>query len=281
MPEVTDAPRVQSATQSCTSGHGAFIWYELMTPDPRGAKTFYDAVVGWDIDAEPAPGPVEYRMIKRSDGGNAGGVLRLTDDMATHGARPVWLGYINVDDVDETVASIEQAGGKVLMAASDIPEVGRIAMVTDPQGAPFYVMKPIPPAGNEDKMSDVFSVDQPQHVRWNELSTSDPEAAIDFYKRHFGWSQEGDMDMGEMGKYRFIQQGGVGIGAVMRKMPQMPVSLWSYYIGVDDIDRAVSAIESGGGKLLNGPMEIPGGEYALNGMDPQGAAFGLVGPRKA
>ena len=67
----------------------------------------------------------------------------------------------------------------------------------------------------------------------------------------------------------------------MRKMPEMPVSMWSYYIGVDDIDRAVDAINAGGGKILNGPMEIPGGEYALNGMDPQGAAFGLVGPRKA
>ena len=89
------------------------------------------------------------------------------------------------------------------------------------------------------------------------------------------------MDMGEMGKYRFIQHGGVGIGAVMPKMPQMPVSLWTYYIGVDDIDRAAGAIKEGGGSILNGPMEIPGGEYALNAMDPEGASFGLVGPRKA
>ena len=281
MSEVQETTRPQSAANQCSAGHGAFIWYELITPDPKGAKAFYDSVVGWDMDAEAAPGPVEYRMIKRSDGGNAGGVLRLNDDMASHGARPVWLGYVNVDDVDATVVSIEQAGGKVMMGATDIPTVGRIAMVTDPQGAPFYVMKPIPPAGQEDKASDAFSVDQPQHVRWNELSTSDPDAAIDFYTRHFGWSQEGEIPMGEMGAYRFIQHNGVGIGAVMRKMPEMPVSLWSYYIGVDDIDRATSAIESRGGKILHGPMEIPGGEYALNAMDPQGAAFGLVGPRKA
>jgi hypothetical protein len=116
-----------------------------MTTDPIGAKAFYDAVIGWNIQAEALPGPVEYRMIGRSDGGNAGGVLTLTDDMAQHGARPVWLGYINVSDVDEAVAAIERAGGAVLMAASDIPDVGRIAMVKDPQGAPFYVMKPIPP----------------------------------------------------------------------------------------------------------------------------------------
>jgi uncharacterized protein len=270
-----------TGTRSGPNPQGDFIWYELMTPDPKGAKTFYDAVVGWDIDAEAAPGPVEYRMINRSDGGNAGGVLRLTDEMASRGARPVWLGYINVDDVDETVRAIEQAGGAVLMAATDIPEVGRIAMVADPQGAPFYVMKPIPPADQENKASDVFSVDQPQRVRWNELSTTDADAAVDFYTRRFGWVQEGDMDMGEYGKYRFIQHHGVMIGAMMPKMPDMPVSLWSYYIGVDDIDRAVAAVRDGGGQILNGPMEIPGGEYAVNGMDPQGAAFGLVGPRKS
>ena len=258
----------------------SFIWYELLTPDPEGSKAFYDAVVGWNIEAQPS-GEMDYRMIGRADGGNAGGVMRLTDEMRTHGARPAWLGYVAVDDVDEAVASIEQAGGKALMPAFDIPDIGRIALITDPQGVPLYVMKPTPPAGNENKVSDVFSTDQPQHVRWNELSTSDPTAAIDFYTSRFGWTQEGDMDMGEMGKYRFIQNGGVTIGATMQKKPDMPVSLWSYYFGVDDIDRAATAVTAGGGKIFHGPMEIPGGEFSLNGMDPQGAAFGLVGPRKA
>jgi len=269
------------ATEKCGKDHGSFIWYELITPDPSGAKAFYDAVVGWVIDHEAMTGPVEYRTIKRSDGGSAGGLLCLTDEMASHGARPVWLGYIAVDDVDASVAAIAQAGGTIQMPATDIPDVGRIAMVADPQGAPFYVMKPTPPADRPDAASDVFSVDQPQHVRWNELSSSDAEAAVDFYTRHFGWVQEGDMDMGEFGKYRFIQKDGVMIGAIMPKMPDMPVSLWTYYVGVDDIDRAAAAINDNGGKILNGPMEIPGGEFALNGMDPQGAAFGLVGPRKA
>ena len=281
MSEVTNAPsQTATRTESRTSAHGSFIWYELITPDPDGAKLFYDAVVGWDI-GPPSPDEMHYREIKRSDGGFAGGVLPLTGEMRDHGARPVWLGYIAVDDVDATVESIEAAGGRALMPAFDIPNVGRIAMVADPQGAPFYVMKPIPPAGSEGKDSDAFSTDRPQHVRWNELSTTDPDAAIDFYASRFGWTQEGDMDMGEMGKYRFIQHRGTMIGAVMPKMPDMPVSLWSYYIGVDDIDRAASAVTGGGGKIFHGPMEIPGGEFSLNGMDPQGAAFGLVGPRKA
>jgi hypothetical protein len=277
---MTDVRTAPSATLNDNAGEpqGDFIWYELMTPDPEGSKAFYDAVVGWNI-GEAAPEFNGYRMIGRSDGKFAGGVLPLTAEMQQHGARPIWLGYIHVQDVDRSIASIEQAGGKTLMT-HDIPNVGRIAMVTDPQGAPFYVMKPIPPADDPNGKSDVFSPDQPQRVRWNELSTSDPDAAVAFYTRQFGWKQEGDMDMGEMGKYRFIQSGPVTIGAIMRRPPQLPVSVWTYYIGVDDVDRAVAAINTGGGQILHGPMEIPGGEFALNGVDPQGAAFGLVGPRK-
>ena len=276
----TGAPTAAS-TQDRSTDHGSFIWYELITRDPAAAKRFYNAVVGWDIDRDAMPGPVEYRMIKRSDGGNAGGVLRLTDDMASGGARPVWLGYINVDDVDASVAAIESDGGKVQMPATDIPDVGRIAMVADPLGAPFYVMKPSPPAGSGKTQSDAFSVDQPQHVRWNELWSENPDQAVDFYQRHFGWSQDGDMDMGEMGKYRFVQHGGVMIGAIMPRMPDVPASMWNFYIGVDDIDRAAEAVRSGGGQVFNGPMEIPGGEFAVNGADPDGALFGLVGPRKS
>jgi predicted enzyme related to lactoylglutathione lyase len=266
-------------TEGRTNPRGNFIWYELMTPDADGAKAFYDAVVGWNIDSQ-SNFPNGYRMIGRSDGKSAGGVLPLNDEMQEHGARPTWLAYIDVPDVDTSVRSIEQAGGKTFMAPFDIPNVGRVAMVADPQGAPFYVMKPMPPADQPDAVSDVFSVDQPQHVRWNELSTADPESALGFYRQQFGWGQEGDMDMGEMGKYRFIQSGSTTIGAVMQKPQQMPVSMWTYYIGVDDIGRAAEAIRSGGGQILHGPIEIPGGEFALNGMDPQGAAFGLVGPRK-
>lgn len=277
MTDVRDAPA--SAREDQANPRGDFIWYELMTPDAEGAKAFYDSVVGWMI-SDPEPAYNGYRMIGRSDGKFAGGVLPLTQEMQQHGARPTWLGYICVSDVDASVASIEQGGGKALMPAFDIPNVGRVAMVTDPQGAPFYIMKPIPPSNDPDAKSDVFSVDQPQRVRWNELATSDPDAGLDFYRREFGWGQDGDMDMGEMGKYRFIQSNGVNIGAVMRKPPQLPVSLWTYYIGVDDIDRAVDAIKAGGGQIFNGPMEIPGGEFALNAMDPQGASFGLVGPRE-
>ena len=260
---------------------GAFIWYELMTPDPAAAKRFYDSVVaGWTISEDSVAPDIEYRMIGRSDGGNAGGVLTLTDAMVAEGARPIWLGYLHAADVDAKVAAITADGGSVMMEPWDQPGVGRLAMVADPSGAVFYLMDPIPPQGQPDAASDVFSVDRAQHVRWNELWSGDSAQAVEFYKAHFGWTQEGSMPMGEMGDYLFVQSAGVNIGAIMPKMPDVPHPMWNYYIGVDDIDRAAEAIKSGGGQIVNGPQEIPGGDYAVNAVDPQGALFGLVGPRK-
>ncbi|MES2000941.1 MAG: VOC family protein [Pseudomonadota bacterium] len=258
---------------------GSFIWYELVTPDVDAAKAFYDSVVGWTV-AATSDFPNGYRMIGRYDGKMAGGILPLTDDMKAHGARAMWLGYIDVGDVDSTVDAITSDGGAVVMPAFDIPGVGRVALVSDPVGVPFYIMKPTPPAGQLDAASDVFDPMKAQHVRWNELSTTDQDGAIAFFARHFGWTQEGAMPMGELGDYKFVQKDGVGIGAIMNKPAEVPMSGWTFYIGVDDIDRAATAVTAGGGQILFGPMEIPGGEFSLNGMDPQGASFGLVGPRK-
>src|SRR6476646_9606252 len=155
--------RDEVATATAVEPRGDFIWYELMTPDPDGAKAFYDAVVGWNVEAQSSF-PNGYRMIGRSDGKSAGGILPLTEEMQQHGARPTWLGYLYVADVDDSVAAIERDGGKTYMAPFDIPNVGRVAMVADPSGAPFYIMKPIPPEGQPGAQSDVFSVDQAQRV---------------------------------------------------------------------------------------------------------------------
>ena len=253
---------------------GSFIWYELMTTDAERAKDFYDAVVGWTI-GDASPEFQGYRMIGRSDGQFTGGVLPLTHEMQQHGARPMWLGYINVADVDDDAASIEAAGGKVLMK-HDIPNVGRIAMVTDPQGVPFYIMKPIPPAGDPNARSDVYSREAPQRVAWNELATSDQQGAIHFYLGQFGWTRGDAMPMGEMGTYQLLNHDGDTIGAVMTKAPDKP-SRWRFYIRVDDVDRAKSTIESNGGTVVHGPVEVPGGDRILIGIDPQGAEFALVG----
>jgi predicted enzyme related to lactoylglutathione lyase len=273
--DVTDAPARAANTDTKTSAHGSFIWYELLTPDPKAAKAFYDAVVGWDIEPEPA-GEIDYRMIRRADGGNAGGVMRLTDEMTSHGARPTWLGYVCVDDVDAAVASTEKSGGKPLMPAFDIPGIGRISLVADPQGAPIYVMKPIPPEGDGDKVSDVFSTSAKQRVGWNELSTSDPAAARNFYGQQFGWTSDEFMPMGEMGEYRFLDHGGVRIGAVAGTMAEQQPH-WRYYFRVPSIAAAKQAAEERGGTIAMGPHEVPTGDWIIIGLDPQGAEFALVG----
>ena len=273
MTDVRDASSAEAGTRP--NPRGDYIWYELMTPDPEGSKAFYDAVVGWNIGkAEEAYNG--YRMIG-TDGGFAGGVLPLNAEMQQHGARPTWLGYIHVTDVDQSIKSIEQAGGKALMPATDIPNVGRIAMVADPQGAPFYVMKPIPPEGRENEPSTVFSPGKDGRCSWNELSTSDPVAARRFYGERFGWTSDEFMDMGEHGEYRFFDHHGVRLGAVSGMMNQDQHPHWRYYFRVPSVSKAKETAEAKGGKVVMGPMEVPGGDHIIIGFDPQGAEFALVG----
>jgi hypothetical protein len=274
MTDVRDAPATEpTQAQPATGG---FIWYELMTTDAEGAKAFYDAMVGWDIGPEGPPEYKGYRMIGRTDGKFAGGLMPITAEMQQHGARPTWLGYIHVPDVDRSIAAIEAAGGKALMPAMDIPNVGRIAMITDPQGAPFYIMKPIPPADDPNAKSDVFEPNTEQRCGWNELSTSDPVAARRFYGEQFGWTSDNFMPMGEHGEYRFFEHNGVTIGAVAGTM-EGGQPHWRYYFRVPSIAKAKETAETKGGSIRVGPMEVPGGDYIIIGTDPQGAEFALVG----
>ena len=259
--------------------HGDFIWYELMATDGVSAESFYGPLVGWRFS-----GAEGYRHVEASEG-MIGGILKLTSEMISGGARPAWIGYIMVDDVDESVASILADGGQVSMPAHDMEDVGRFAMVTDPQGVAFYLMKPKPPKDREGGESHAFSYERPRqgHCAWNELATADPEAAKAFYGKQFGWKVDGGMDMGEMGMYEFWgpTDGRGMLGAVMPKMPQMPASAWTYYFRVPDIDAAAAMISANSGTVVQPPIEIPGGEFSIVAMDPRGAAFGLVGPKKS
>ena len=274
MTDVRTAP-TQSFTQQPKTPTGDFIWYELLTTDAETAKRFYDAVVGWNV-GEPAEAFNNYRMIVRSDGKNAGGMMQLTSEMQDHGARPTWLAYLSVDDVDASVQAIEGAGGRTLMAPFDIAGVGRVAMVTDPEGAPFYVMKAIPPANDPDAVSDVFSPSAPQRVGWNELQTSDVASARHFYADQFGWGSEEFMSMGEMGDYRFFDHRGTRIGALFSANNGQPPH-WRFYFRVPSIAAAKAAAESHGGNIHMGPHQVPTGEWVVVGSDPDGAEFALVG----
>lgn len=263
-----------------TNKHGDYIWYELITSDADAAQDFYTSLLGWTI-SNSGNEAMEYREIQAADGDFVGGVAALTPEMTASGVRPCWMGYINVEDVDPMTDAILSAGGDVHLPPQDIPGVGRFALVADQQGAAFYVMKPIPPADNPDASSMAFAATEPMagHCAWNELATSDPEAALNFYHDLFGWEKDEEMDMGPMGTYTMLRHDFM-IGAMMNKPDEMPVSAWTYYFRVPDIDAAVDTIKAKGGQILVEPMEIPGGDFSLNAMDPQGAAFALVGQRK-
>jgi hypothetical protein len=251
--------------------HGSFIWYELLTTDAEAASAFYGDVIGWNSRDAGVPG-VDYRIFS-SGGTDVAGHMTMPQG-APEAMRPLWLGYVGVDDVDAAVEAITSAGGSVHMPAMDLPGVGRMALVADPQGVPFYVMR-----GEGEQASAAFSVTDAGHCRWNELTTSDPAAALAFYTGHFGWEKGDAMPMGEMGDYQFINHGGEMIGAVMRTQPDGRPPMWSFYFGVPEIDAAAARIGANGGAIHAGPMEIPGGEYAVVASDPQGVMFGIVGPR--
>jgi predicted enzyme related to lactoylglutathione lyase len=256
---------------------GSFIWYELLTPDPDAAATFYAAVVGWHIsESDPTrTDGKDYRVIGRADGGHAGGVLRITADMGE--MRPTWLAYLSADDVDATTAAIAADGGAVYLPPTDIAHAGRIALVSDPQRVPLYVMTPTPPPGMPDATSDVFNRRALQRVNWNELTTPDLAASKAFYAKHFGFEFNETMNMGEMGDYCFIDHHGERVGAMLQgRDPEQPPG-WLFYVGVPSATAARDAIDAHGGKVLMGPHQVPTGEFIVVATDPAGAAFGVVG----
>lgn len=258
---------------------GNFIWYELMTPDPVGAAAFYGAVIGWKIpdSGHDMPNGANYRMIGRPDGGNAGGVLHLTQFMLDHGAQPLWVAYMHVADVTVAIAQVTAAGGTLLMPEQNLP-TGRMAMVTDPWGAPFYLMDPVPPPGMPDAVSDVFSPHEPHRCAWNELACPDAEAALAFYTGLLGWESPDAMDMGPMGQYHFIAHHGVPVGGIYRSTDG-GANPWRCYFRVPDIHAAAAAIPAHGGTVTKDLHEVPGGDWTLVAKDPQGAEFALVGMR--
>ncbi|MCG7392289.1 VOC family protein [Microvirga sp. ACRRW] len=254
--------------------HGDFIWYELLTTDTDAASRFYGAVLGWQ--ARPMEGASHDYNNFAVNGVDVAGFMKLREGAEKSCMRPCWLGYVGVDDVDATVENIMKAGGAQYMPPTDIPSVGRMAMMADPQGVAFYVMR-----GESEETSPSFSQSKLGHCHWNELSAKEQTAALAFYSSLFGWTKGDAMPMGAMGDYQFIDHHGQTIGAMMNRTEDGPPPAWTFYFGVDDIDRAASAVSGNGGMIHYGPAEVPGGVYIIVASDPQGAMFGLVGPRKA
>jgi predicted enzyme related to lactoylglutathione lyase len=249
------------------SPKGKFSWYELMTSDTTSAGKFYSDVVGWNTKEMPTGDGSPYTIFGIGEVGMAG-MLNLPEHTG-------WIGYISVDDVDAHVEKIVAAGGKLWKPATDIPDLLRFAVVSDPQGAAIVVFTPDPAMPSPQRPAPPA----PGTIGWHELYTTDLEAGFDFYNKLFGWTKVNDMDMGPMGVYRLFDEGDgnqMGDGGMMTRPPHIPVSCWNFYFNVDSIGGAVERVKAGGGKVLNGPTEVPGGSWIINALDPQGAMFCLV-----
>lgn len=251
---------------------GTPIWYELLTPNHDESKAFYDHVIGWTLGPK-ADAAMDYRMIETADGGMVGGVMQLTGDMTANGATPGWLFYVGVDDVDASFEKLKANGGGVLMAPFDIPGAGRAALVSDPQGNPFYIMR-----GASEANSTAFDRLGMGKCNWNELVTPDQAAGNRFYADTLGWIYPDKMEMGEWGDYWFVQAGDQTIGATMQQPPGDTKSGWRFYFRTPDIEATAAKVTAAGGVMVRDIMEVPGGDRVLLATDPHGVLFGAVGP---
>jgi uncharacterized protein len=253
---------------------GRFLWHELQTSDTASAAGFFTKVASWKT--QPMEGNDSYTLFL-AGGQRVAGLMLLPEEAKAMGAPPNWLTYVGTPDVDGTVKQAESLGAKILKTPTDIPSVGRFAVLRDPQGAVFalYTPKQAPPDGAPG-VGD-FS--------WHELATTDWRAALTFYQRLFGWEETSSMDMGpEMGIYQMYGRKGQTLGGMFTKPKQVPgPAFWLPYIKVADARKTAATSTSLGGKLVNGPMQVPGGDWVATAMDLQGAVFAVhsVTPKPA
>jgi predicted enzyme related to lactoylglutathione lyase len=248
---------------------GKFVWHELMTPDPRAAAAFYADVIGWSAaDAGMQNG--DYTLFSAGPVPVAG-LMGIPPQAASNGAPAGWRPFISVPDTDDFAAKVTQAGGVVHFGPEDIPGVGRFASVTDAQGAAFVLFTSKP--GSEIPM---LKPGAPGSVGWNELAAVDCSSALDFYARLFGWTQSTAHDMGPMGTYQLFAADGVDAGGIVNRSDPAVAPHWVTYFSVASASEAAGRIKAGGGKVLNGPMPVPGGNWVVQAQDPQGVLFAIV-----
>ena len=266
-------PRTTEETMLTTRAKGTFIWYELATTDGKAAEKFYASVLGWKSKDMSGPGGT-YTIVSAGPA-DVGGIWTMPREMAPAGTGATWLPYIGVDDVDGFTKRVQAAGGAVKRAPEDIPGIGRFSVVTDPQGAPFMLMTP---ASREARPT--VPPETPGHVGWRELHAGEGATAFSFYSGFFGWTKGDAVDMGPMGVYQEFFTGDEPTGGMMTKMPQSPAPFWMLYFNVPALDAAVERVKAGGGKLINEPMQVPMGRWIAQCVDPQGAMFALIAPRR-
>jgi len=247
---------------------GYFVWHELLTSDPTAAQTFYKKVVGWTTDKW---GPDGTYTLWVSEAGPVGGCMAMPAEVKAMGAPPHWLTYVGTPDIDATAAHAKRLGGKVMKGPEDVPGVGRYAVLSDPQGAVFCLYQSGDDPGGHDAPPKVGQ------FSWHELATTDPKGAWAFYSELFGWEKAGEMDMGPGGVYQMYGFGGVPMGGIYAKPPEVPVANWLPYAKVKNADASADTTKASGGMVMVEPMDVPGGsgDRIAVAQDPQGAVFAV------
>jgi predicted enzyme related to lactoylglutathione lyase len=237
-----------------------------MTSDMKGAERFYTTVLGWS--SAPFEGsPEPYSMWMRAGEIPVGGYMAIPKGMHFP---PNWMMYVGVNDLDQARGAIEKAGGKMLSEVIVVPTIGKMQAMADPQGAAFSIYQPEKPPPAPEAQAELGE------VSWHELITTDAEGALKFYGPLFGWKERSAMDMGPMGKY-YIWGREWDLGGIMTKTPDMAQipNNWGFYFRVADVKRSAEVVKANGGQVINGPMEVPGGSWIVNCVDPQGAHFSM------
>jgi uncharacterized protein len=236
---------------------GKFVWHEQVSGDPEQAQGFYTQLFGWGTEVFQAA-EMDYTMI--SSGGQTHGGF----GKAMEGAPPPhWLGHVGVENLDETIDKAKSAGGQLAAGPFDMEDIGRMAILKDPQGAFISAYQSL----NEgSEPAGVFV--------WDELGTTDVDGAQRFYEAVFGWTTK---DTGEeFGGYRIFSRGEEQVAGLMANpKPEIP-AMWTPYVGVDDTDATCKKATELGAQAIVEPMDIPNiGRFAVL-KDPQGAVFGII-----
>jgi uncharacterized protein len=255
-----------------TDSRGHFVWYELMTPDMAAAKAFYTKVVGFGARDASSP-DMPYTLLTAGDA-DVGGLMTLPAEARRMGAQPRWLGYVTVEDVDASARRINELGGAVHIPPADIPDIGRFAVVADPQTATLALIKPL---GSGEPRAD--TLDRPGRVGWHELLAADGADAFILYSELLGW-RKAELENNSDAAYQPFAAGAQTIGGMFTKPPIVANPFWLYYFNVADIAVAAANVAALGGKILEGPVDVPGGSRVARCEDPQGAMFALMEKRK-
>jgi predicted enzyme related to lactoylglutathione lyase len=196
----------------------------------------------------------------------------MSPEQRQGGMKTGWIGYVTSPTVDADAARLQKAGGTVHRPPADIPNVGRFAPVSDPQGAGFILFHPTPPPGGAPPPATGVG-----SVQWNELITSDAKAAFAFYSELYGWKKEATVDLGPLGTYQTFSNGGPAVGGMMQRADPTFAPQWSYYFTVQSLSAAISRAQHKGGSVISGPTQTPMGSWIAQCQDAQGAWFALAG----